>query len=306
MSEKFSFSKIDTYNQCPMKYKKKYEEKKFSSKSSLALELGTIAHKVKEEIGKTLIEGATPDYEACKTLLYKGCDETKGKRTYHIAGVDELREKYFFDWVKPDDKTGATYEDKIALFLEHLKDMENDEEWKPIACELPVDFLFMNKYHFQGSIDRVDQNKNGDIRIVDYKTSKKMFDESYVKTPLQMIIYDLSIQRKMNKVPVSHVYDFIFLGKQQEACSKGYQKRGEKKLQKLFNSIEESKASGLFVPKPTPLCHWCDYCSTNPNADDRLKHECPYYSLWTPTNKIFEVNKAFDTEKEVKSNEFWF
>lgn len=82
-------------------------------------------------------------------------------------------------------------------------------------------------------------------------------------------------------------------------------KRLIKALDKVFGDIEASENKNLFIPKPTPLCHWCTFCTTNPEATI-YKNECEYYSKWTPDQKTFEVNKKWNalennnTEKKRK------
>ena len=51
--------------------------------------------------------------------------------------------------------------------------------------------------------------------------------------------------------------------------------------------------SNYLQPKPSPLCHFCDYCITNTNADPWNNMLCDYYSLWTREKKTFEVNKKW-------------
>lgn len=314
--EYFSFSKLEKFDQCPYLYKLKYVQKHYSSTSSLAMEIGTIAHKCKELIGLDLIAGRKPDYEWIKDVFYNGCDtdeddvKSSEHHVEHILGALELKEKYPFDWVEADSKSGLTYDEKVTIFIEHLPDMENDLRWKPYAVELPFEFVFDDKYLIKGYIDKVDVDKDDNFRIVDYKTSKATFDEQKVKTSMQMIIYDMAIRKIYGKQPIDHMFDFIFIGKTQHACSPGYFTRGEKKLRKWFKDIEICKESGIYEPKPTPLCHWCDFCSTNGNADSSMKFLCPYHSLWTPSNKTFEVAQKYNvnSDETVKKNkiDFWF
>lgn len=81
--------------------------------------------------------------------------------------------------------------------------------------------------------------------------------------------------------------------------------QGQEQEYKVFGDIEASENKNLFIPKPTPLCHWCNFCTTNPEATI-YKNECEYYSKWTPTQKTFEVNKKWNalennnTEKKRK------
>lgn len=311
-TEKYSYSKLSVFDNCPLRFKLRYEDKHFSSSSSLALEIGTIAHKCKELIAIDLIYGTKPDYSLIKDILFTGyyCHHNnvgKDHNVDYIPGVEALKKKYSFDWIAEDTKSNLTYDQKVEIFLQHLPDMENDTEWHPIAVELPFAFDFDGNI-ISGFIDKVEQNSKGDLRVVDYKTSKATYDEAKLKTPMQMVIYDIAIQNIYGKAPVEHLYDFVFLGKTQLACSKGYEARGRKKLKKWFDSINGCRASGVYKPNPTPLCHWCDFCPTNPNAENKLKALCPYYSLWTPTNRVYDVAKEY-TEKEEKvpqNTAFWF
>lgn len=289
-----------------MKFKIKYEDKKYPSANSLALEIGSIAHKGKELVAEALVRGEQPDYYYIKNIVENGYEDKENKRNPHITGVKELKEKYFSDWQTADEKSGLSYEEKLEIYFNGLFDTEQDKEWKPILVEAKFNFMFRDKYNFSGFIDKVDQNSLGDLRIVDYKSSKQLFEDKDIKTPMQMVIYDFGVEVNMGKLPIKHLYDFIFLGKTQPACSKGYLKRGETKLNKLFDRLENCRSTGLYEPKPTPLCHWCDFCKTNSNAVEQYKYECPYHSLWVPNNKTFEVAQKFNGMTATKTKDFWF
>jgi hypothetical protein len=304
--EKFSYSRLDTLNQCPMKFKLKYEDGKYSTTSSLALELGSIAHKGKELVAEALIAGKKPDYEYIKGIIENGYVNVEDGCNSNIPGTKELKDKYFFDWIKPDDKSGLTYEQKLEIYFNGLSNTENEISWIPIAVEMPFEFTYKDKYLIGGFIDLVEKNQDGDLRVVDYKSSRKVYDSKYLATPLQMFIYGLAVQNNMEKIPIEYIYDFVFLGEKQEGCSRGYQKRGETKLDKLFAKLEECRGSELWEPKQSPLCHYCDFCETNNNADPKYNGECQFFSLWTQANKTFDVNKKFDPEAKKQVAEFWF
>ena len=311
--ERISFSKLSTFEQCPRKFLFKYEQKKRSDTTSLALEIGTISHYGMELIGQALIDGRKPDYEHIKKVVMDGYDEKHENVTVHIPGVTELKEKYFFEWVEPDNKSGMNYDEKLKIYFDNLHKLEQDNVWRPVAVEPEFDFPYEGLFRLYGFIDRIDVNSAGDYRVVDYKSSKKLFDDKDIKTPMQMYFYTLAVEQMYGKVPIEHLYDFIFLGQTQNSCSKGYQVRGQKKLMKLWEALKECRESGIWKPMPSPLCHWCDYCKTNPNASDDYKQECTYFSLWSPHNKTFEKNKEFDaanarteTEVEKKADGFWF
>ena len=115
--EKFSYTKLDTYSKCPFQFKKKYEEKKRSSKSSLAMDIGSILHKGKEIIANSLIADETPDYEYVRKVVLEGYDEETDQKDKHIKGINELAKQYFEDWIARDDKSGMTYDEKLNLYF---------------------------------------------------------------------------------------------------------------------------------------------------------------------------------------------
>ena len=91
-------------------------------------------------------------------------------------------------------------------------------------------------------------------------------------------------------------YRFILLDNNQYALTKGWEKRLIKALDKIFDQIDDCEQKGLWKPNPTPLCHWCNFCKHNPDAHE-FKDECEYFSLWTPVNKSFAVNKEWNPEE---------
>ena len=303
----FSYSKLDLFECCPYKYKLKYIDKNYSQASAIHLDLGTLIHKILEIKGRWLSEGVSVDYNILKDYLYNGVEEQTDKGSEKIKGLSQVKKEWFEDFYTPDNASGLTYEEKIELFMSKVlgEEME-DEEWKVMYNELSFDFVYKYGEHEDGTpkevkihgfIDRVDQNKNGDYLVCDYKTSKKIYDPKKMATPMQMSIYSMALFEKFGRIPTAHRYDFVFIDKKQDACTKGYIKRACNKLDKLLNKIDELKQTQEYVPKPCPLCFWCDMSSTNPVADPKTKNLCGYYSLWTPTEKTYSVNTVYENNK---------
>jgi hypothetical protein len=194
-----------------------------------------------------------------------------------------------------------TYEDKMQVFDKVLhKEMEEDDNgWKPYLFEHPFEFVWNDRVILKGFIDRVDR-RGDDFRTLDYKTSKKVYNSSQLATSLQFGIYTLAILNEFGVLPEESIYRFILLDETQKALTKGWEKRLIKALNGVFDKIDTDNQSGIWVPKPTPLCHWCNFCSHNPDAKE-YKYDCEYYSLWEPNNKTFAVNKQFNPD-EVKDD----
>lgn len=289
---RFSYSRLEQFLNCPMAYDFKYNKKMYSSDTSLALELGSLLHRVLEEKAKMLgniIESV--DYKKLDRILHDGIIETDEKTKEPLRGLDSLKAAYWESWYEPDSE-GRTYDQKLTLFDQVVhSEMENDG-WQVLACEEPFEFVWDNKVIFNGFIDRVDV-KDGDYRVVDYKTSKKPFPDSKLPTSLQFGIYALAILLKFGRLPIEYKYRFILIDQEQLALTKGWEKRLVKKLDQTFEGIEKREKQDRFEPKASPLCYYCGFCSNNPNAAE-YKNMCEYYSLWTPTNKTFEKHQEWN------------
>lgn len=288
----FSYSKLEVFKNCPLQYRYKYIEKKYSQDTSIALELGSLCHYVLEQKGRMVATKQKVDYDKLNNILLDGVSEVDEKTKEKLLGVSQLKRKYFEVWHEADNASGASYDEKIKLFDQVLHKEMEDTEWESTYFERPFEFVWDNKVILKGFIDRIDV-KDGQYRTVDYKTSKKAYEQSKLATSLQFGIYALAILNEFGVLPAESKYRFILIDDEQYALTKGWEKRLIKALDKVFGDIEASGKKEIFVPKPTPLCHWCNFCQTNPEATI-YRNECEYFSKWTPTQKTFEVNKKWN------------
>lgn len=295
----FSYSKMEVYKNCPYQYDLKYNQKKFTDDTSIALDIGSLLHYVLEQKGKALISGQIIDYSKLNEIIQNGTKETDEKTKERLSGVKDLKKKYWEVWSTPDTE-GRTYDQKLELFDKVLHiEMEKNDGWTPYLFEHSFEFVWHDRVIIKGFIDRIDQRDEA-FRTVDYKTSKKIYDSSKLATSLQFGIYALGILNEFGILPEENIYRFILLDETQQALTKGWEKRLIKALDGIFDKIDADNASGIWTPKPTPLCHWCNFCSHNPDATD-YKYDCEYYSLWTPDNKSFAVNRQFEVG-DLKNN----
>lgn len=304
----FSFSRLEQYKNCPMSYKLKYVDEKVTNDTSLALELGSLCHYVLEMKGKMLKEGKV-DYYVLRKLLddgLKNANEDNNKPTEEMLGIKALRKKYFEEWGVIDPSSEMNYDQKTDLFWNKIvqTEMEDGSGWVPEAFEKYFEFVFDDRVILHGYIDRIDV-MGGMYRVVDYKTSKKVYDQTKLNSSLQFGIYAMAVLLEYGQLPIEYRYRFILLDKFQTALSVGWQQRVIKHLTDLFNYIDHDHKENEFKPDPSPLCHWCNYCKHNPQATV-YKNECPYYSLWTPDKKTFKVNREWSPDDPLKNRKLIF
>lgn len=292
-----SYSKLDNFKKCPMSHKLKYVDKHFSNKSSLAMEIGGITHKGLELKAQYILEEKPVDYEYIRNVVENGCDEESSRGKNHIAGVSELKKRYFEEFALPDNKSGMDYNQKLELYFNEVLPSRMEDEWTILATEKHFEFVYDERVIIHGFIDRVDMMViDGELllRIVDYKSSKAVFRDADIKTPLQHVIYDLGCLFLYKTLPAEHEYDFIFINEKQSACSKGYLKRGIKKVNQLLDDMDNMAETQVWEPKPTPLCFWCTFHSDSPHSDPKYAGMCQWHSLWAPDNKNFNVLKKWE------------
>lgn len=297
-----SYSRISLFKQCAYRYKLKYIEKNYTETTSLALQLGTLAHyifELKHTPGQKMSldeiwQGFLDGFDTTKQV--KNEDGELVEELDRIKGWNELVEEYGFEIYEIDKKVGNSIEDRVEILKQKFFNEELEDEWEVIGLEEEFMITFNNKAKIKGYIDRIDRNKKtGEIRVIDYKTNKAPFDRSDLVSSMQFYIYALAVKEKYGQYPVASIYDMLFLDMKQEALSKGWEKRCEKALNKLLDSIIYYQELGTehMPPNPCPLCHWCDYSKTNPNADPFYNMMCEYYSMWTRDNKTFAKNKEW-------------
>lgn len=294
---RYSYSKLDVFKSCPFRYKNQYIDKKRTKDTTIALEVGSLLHKVLELKGQMIANNQRIGYRYLNEILLDGWIHDEEP----IIGVNQLKRKYFDKWYEADDASGMSYDEKIKLFDKVLHEEMEDGQWIPAYFEMPFEFVWDNRVIIHGFIDRIDVHGNS-YKTVDYKTSKKVFDKSKLATSMQFGIYALAILNRFGALPERSEYRFVLINEAQTALTKGWEKRLITAIDKVLNSIEACEKKKIFIPSPTPLCYWCSYCRNNPEATT-YKNECDYFSLWEPKNKTFSVNQKYDALKHINNTQ---
>ena len=276
MKEKYSYSKLETYENCPFRYKLKYIDKNFFSSSSLATEYGTLIHGIEEDIANAIRNKQPINYIELKNRL--------------ILKAAELQHKYPVDYVALD-KSERTYIQKTNEYLESgIYRLENFMKEHPtyeiVGAEQKFEFDFNDKTYFGGFIDRVfHDTATNEYLIQDIKTWAEPKDQKDLVTPLQFVTYVMAA-KELYKVPAEQIkcqYDLPLCNLTQDAGTKGFLNRGHDKIEKLLTKIDNQE----YAPAPSPLCAWCEFSKTNPNAPEQGKMMCPYFMHWTKDKKDF-------------------
>lgn len=290
--EKFSYSKLNTYESCPYKFKLQYRDFHFPDSTTIANEFGTLVHFIEEIIAKDIVANndepifMLDDRKYVEMFLHK--DSLDGDTK--ILCVDSLKQKYDKQHFIKKDKQGFSYNDKITAYLETgihrlQKYLAENRQLRIIATE--KEFQLEHKgYLFHGFIDRAFKNiETGEIYVEDIKTWDTIKGHE-LKTPLQLVLYSIAASQIFEADKVACGYDLPIIDERHKAGSAGYIEKGIAKIDKILSHIEAKE----FEPNPTPLCHWCVFSPTYIEGQpEEGKGLCPYFCHWTKVNKDFSV-----------------
>ena len=114
----FSYSKLEVFKNCPLQYRYKYIEKKYSQDTSIALELGSLCHYVLERKGHMIVNGEVIDYELLNDLLANGVKETDEKTKEEL--IDDLLNLAFAEDIGDGDHTTLCCIPEEEMGKQHL------------------------------------------------------------------------------------------------------------------------------------------------------------------------------------------
>jgi CRISPR/Cas system-associated exonuclease Cas4 (RecB family) len=271
-----SYSALDTYRTCPLKYKFQ-EIDRIKIPKNADMVFGSSIHSAlkymfeRSPLYPTLdqvIDFFRGVWDASKLSADMSSMSSEQEETLYKDGITILER--FYKRNQPWNFNVVDLESRFGV------DIENPETGEG--------------HILSGIIDRVDKDSEGDFyEIIDYKTARKMPSQQIVDNDLQLSIYHLALAKRWPQIDSKKIKLSLYFVKHGEKISTS---RNEEQLENtkkfVLKSIDEIneriKANYNFPPTPCPLCDWCGY-----------KQMCPMFKhLYL---KEYEKNKIKNQEE---------
>ncbi len=227
-----SASAVETYLECPLKYRFKQIDKIPESASRPQLTFGNIIHKVLERF-----HGSEGDITEDQILQILDEEWKSGEFTY-MQREEKLKEQ------------------AVEMLKRYA---HNTKQEPPDVLDTELKFSFdLDGIHIVGMIDRIDNSSNGN-KVVDYKTSKR---STPAKNSVQLGIYSLYLQQTEDEIlaGIPETATLYFLrDEEQPEHNHTFTETDLNSIREKITGVARGIRARRFAPCSGYHCDWCDY-----------------------------------------------
>jgi putative RecB family exonuclease len=239
---RLSFSKVDAYQQCPLKYRFAYVDG-VPTAPSPDLSWGKSLHNALETWWDRKLP-EPPGVEVLFDALYHGWDDT---------GFAELDREEKLKWYGHARDVLARHHERYA------------PSYVPAVATEEFFTLDMGQnIEVAGVIDHVARTDSGGLGIVDWKTNRKAKPRRHVAASLQLALYTLAAEQLWGQEPEWVALDFLVPGVRVQVAR---EEIDTDVAVATVRAVAEEIRQGSYEPTPSKLCGWCDYRSICPAFD---------------------------------------
>ncbi|QQG46303.1 MAG: PD-(D/E)XK nuclease family protein [Candidatus Niyogibacteria bacterium] len=245
---RISYSAIDTYKTCPLKYKYSEIDKIKAPKSREAV-FGTALHSALRFM--FLRDPLYPALDEVINFYREEWARVRERVSWPDAGSEKILNEHGIKILEKFYKKNLPWNFNVL-------DLES-------RFELPIKDESTGETHtLSGIIDRIDKPDDETYEIVDYKTGKRLPSQETLDRNLQLSIYHLGLLNRWPHISGKKIRLTLNYLPHGENIST---ERSLDDLEKTKNSVLETireiekrkNKNNDFEPSPSPLCDWCGY-----------------------------------------------
>lgn len=255
----YSHSRLEAYQNCPLRFKYLYVEKKERLVEGIEAFLGSRVHETLEKLYRDL--KFTKEDSLIELLEYYNSIWEKNWLDSIMVVKKEYRPEHYRDL-------------GVKCITDYYRRYHPFDQGRILGLEERI-FINLDGYRIQGVIDRVVQREDGVYEIHDYKTSGHLPDQATLDKDRQLALYQLGLQDRWKDVKeVELVWHFLVFDKELKSSrSKEQLEQLKEKTIELINEIERAKNKDDFPARESVLCDWCEFGELCPNFKHLKKVE---------------------------------
>ncbi len=240
----YSYSKLNDFGQCKLKYKFRYIDKIIPEiETSIESHLGNSVHKALEWLYKEIQKNIVPSLD--KLIIYYIKIWKENYRPGMVIVKEGATEKDYFE--------------RGIQFLINYYSANKPFDDNTLEVEKKITINLDGKNKVQGFIDRLVHNlETGEFEIHDYKTGNTQPKKDHADKDRQLALYAIAIKERFGEnKEVVLVWHYLAHGKKLQARRTNEQLEILKReTLELIRQIENEKE---FSPNKSFLCNWCRY-----------------------------------------------
>jgi len=272
---RLSPSKINTYHKCPREFYYKYIAM-MPEKKTIHLYRGSLVHKILENFFKYKYRWVS-EWNHDEALEWMQDEFEKGwadKIAKHKWLEDLHSPEMVEDMRIETQELLVNYVNMISKKLKELikwKVFKNERQvWNSIAPRYGEKRFRNEQYAILGIVDGVLKDFDGNITLIDYKTSKRygsFLQEDYYR---QLIIYAFLYTLEMGEMPKYAGCNFLrFDDTFFVRINDSTHTEARKIIMDMHDDLENfQKDEEKYVQVPQTLCRWCSYYKGNDGPCD--------------------------------------
>ena len=253
-----SYSALDTYQTCPLKFKWQVLDRIKTADTKEAI-FGNAAHAALK-----FMFTRSPLFPTLDEVIdaFRNIWQEKKARSPFIWN-DIAKQETPWD----ENEAEAYLENGISMLKKFYK--ENPPwNFNVLNLETRFDVILEDsktkaQHILAGIMDRIDKNPDGSYEIIDYKTASRMPVQEKVNQNLQMSIYHLGLIKQWPHLENADIKLSLYFLKHGEKITTRRAKKDleatKKNIISLINEIQERQKTNDFPPTPSALCGWCGY-----------------------------------------------
>jgi len=258
MTLAYSHSQLETYANCPFKYKLQYIDRKRTGRKSIEAFMGTIVHEALEKLYRDLRMSRLPELKELEEYYLERWDSSIND------GIFVVKNEY-----EPEDylQTGLRC---IGDYYRRYHPFEvGVPVWLEKRVNIPISDEEGRSIGFAGILDRLDSFEEGRYEIHDYKTSGTLPSQQELERDRQLSLYQLAVEAAYPDArDVELVWHYLVFDRELRLRREREELEGVAAYAaRLAREIEESED---FPARESMLCEWCEYQEHCPKRKHRF------------------------------------